>query len=568
MLTRDGDTWSKRPLRIALLVNSFTVSRWIHDVIRDLRASGIADVVLVIKRDDGASGARPPLLRRIVRNRSQILYELYRKLDDLIFRAEPDPFTPADIQPLLPDCPVLRLTPIMTKHSDYFTDADIEAITSHDLDVAVLFGFRILRGRALKIARYGVWSYHHGDNLVNRGTPAGFWEVMEGTPVTGSILQVLTEELDGGHVLCRSYTRTDSRSVARNRRNYYWKSAAFLLRKLRHLYQEGPDALHDDSGAGAHPVPYSHRLYSAPTNSAMARLLLGLAGRFLLHKFTELFWWEQWFIAYQFGKPASEAGNPPELIMHRFKPLVPPKDRFWADPFPVKVGDRYFIFFEEWIYEKSKGHIAAVEVDKKGPVGSPFPVLERDYHLSYPFLFESEGIHYLLPETAANRTVELYRAVSFPDKWQPAGVILPDVTAVDATIARLGNFWWMFVNIGGRCISKHDELHLFFAESPIGPWHPHRRNPIKSDVRSARPAGRPFLWEGHYYRPSQDCSTSYGHAIVLNRIETIDPNHYREVTVARISPTWLPRLVGTHTINAAAALTVIDARMKRPRFFS
>lgn len=558
----------KRPLRIALLVNSFTVSRWIHDVVRDVRASGVAEVVLVIKREE-TSAPKPALLRRILRSRSRVLYTFYTKLDNLIFRAEPDPFTPTNIQPLVHDCPVLPVTPTMTRHSDYFTDADIEAISAYDLDVVALLGrFRILRGRVLGVARYGLWSFHHGDNLVKRGTPAGFWEVMEGAPVTGSILQILTEELDGGRVIYRSYSRTDARSVVRNRRKYYWKSAAFLLRKLRDLYQEGPDALRDDSGAAVHPVPYSGRLYSVPANAEMARILLRLTRRLVRDKFTRLLWWEQWFIAYRIGKPAANGANTPDLLPYRFKVLMPPKDRFWADPFPVKAGDRHYIFFEEWIYGRPKGHISVVEVDEKGPVGEPGPVLELDYHLSHPFLFEWQGAHYLLPETAENRTVELYRAVSFPDKWELAGILLSGVMGSDATIFQLGDSWWMFVAIGERRIPANDELHLFLAESPLGPWRPHRRNPVKSDVRSARPAGQIFLHEGHYYRPSQDCSTSYGHAIVLNRIETIDPDHYREVAVARLSPTWLPRLVGTHTINAAAGLTVIDACLRRPRLFA
>jgi hypothetical protein len=391
---------------------------------------------------------------------------------------------------------------------------------------------------------------------------------MEGTPVTGSILQILTEELDGGRVIYRSYSRTDARSVARNRRNHYWKSAAFLLRKLRHLHGEGPKALHDDTGAGVHPVPYSHRLYSAPANLEMARLLLGLAGRFLRDKFTGLLWLQQWFMAYRIRNVEAERADQPDLIPYRFKILLPPKDRFWADPFPVRAGDRYFIFFEERIYKRSKAHISVVEVDENGAVGTPFIALERDYHLSYPFLFDWEGVHYMLPETAENRTVELYRAVSFPDKWESAGVLLSDVRAADATIFPLGDSWWMFVNIGAPCIPTNDELHLFLAENPLGPWRPHPWNPVKSDVRSARPAGRVFLWNGHYYRPSQDCSTAYGHAIVLNRIERIDTREYREVAVARILPSWRPRLVGTHTINAVAGLTVIDGCVRRPRLFS
>ena len=107
---------------------------------------------------------------------------------------------------------------------------------SFDLDVALCFGFRILKGDALKIARHGVWSFHHGDNLVNRGGPAGFWEVMDGIPVTGSVLQILTEDLDNGRVIYRSWSPTSDRfSVKANRNNLYWKSSAFVIRKLKDL---------------------------------------------------------------------------------------------------------------------------------------------------------------------------------------------------------------------------------------------------------------------------------------------------------------------------------------------
>jgi hypothetical protein len=555
-------------LRVALLLNSPTVSRWIHDVIRDLRASDVAEVVLVILREDEAPQPKPSFWRRILRGRSRIFYTLYTKLDNLLFRAEPDPFTPTDIQSLVHDLPTLRVKPIMTRHSDYFSDTDIETISAYDLDVAVVLGrFRILRGRVLSIARYGVWSYHHGDNLVKRGTPAGFWEVMEGAPVSGSILQILTEELDGGRVIYRSYARTDPRSVVRNRRKYYWKSATFLLRKLRDLYNEGAAALPDDSGVSSHPVPYSNRMYSTPTNIEMTRLLLRLTGRLLRDKLTKLLWWDQWFIAYRIGSPSADDADTPDLMPYRFKSLLPAKDRFWADPFPVKSRDRYHVFFEEWIAGRPRGHISVLEIDRTGPVGEPIPVLQRDYHLSHPFLFEWEGTHYLLPETGENMTVELYRAVSFPEKWELVGVLLSGVMAADATIARIGEFWWMFVAIGQERIPTNDELYLYWAESPLGPWHSHRRNPIKSDVRSARPAGRVFLHEGNHYRPSQDCSTSYGHAIVLNKIERIDPDRYLETEIARISPTWQRRLVGVHTINAVAGLTVIDACLRRPRLF-
>jgi hypothetical protein len=50
--------------------------------------------------------------------------------------------------------------------------------------------------------------------------------------------------------------------------------------------------------------------------------------------------------------------------------------------------------------------------------GEPFAVLERSYHLSYPFIFRWGSDIFMIPETSDNRTVEVYRAVEFPGKWE------------------------------------------------------------------------------------------------------------------------------------------------------
>jgi hypothetical protein len=124
----------------------------------------------------------------------------------------------------------------------------------------------------------------------------------------------------------------------------------------------------------------------------------------------------------------------------------------------------------------------------------------------------------------------------------------------------------MFANIAQDGMLNHDELHLFHAPSPHGPWQPHPRNPIKSDVRSARPAGRLFSWNGDLYRPSQDCSGQYGAATVINKVLRITTSEYQETSVSRIEARWAPNLLATHTINAAPGISVADVLVRRWRF--
>jgi hypothetical protein len=572
MALEDKTHTLQEPIRVGLLLNSFTQPRWVSRIIGEIQQSSFAVVALIVL-NEGADFAPPDRgtgekLRSVWRSRKHALYTLYTRFDESRARLSPDAFAPVDIEPLLEGCTVLRVKPSMTKHSDYFRDEDVEEILAHRLDVALRFGFRILRGRSLDIARNGVWSYHHGDNLVNRGGPPGFWEVMRGEAVSGSVLQALTEDLDAGRVLYRSWAPTLSRSsVRRNKNNYYWKSSAFVMRKLRELHESGEVSSHDGADARAFR-PYSARLFETPTNTEMLPLLARLGGGFVTGKLSRLAYEEDWGLAYHLA-PAAAGTDAPASTLYRFKHLNPPRGRFWADPFPVEADGEYYIFFEEYLHEQAKGVISYLRLDAKGDVREgPTRVLEREYHLSYPFVFDWQGDRYMIPDTSARGTVELYKCVSFPRQWELQCVLLEGVQGADATLHEQDGVWWMFVNIADEGVSQNwDELHLFHAESPQGPWRPHPSNPVKSDVRSARPAGRLFSYEGELYRPAQDCSKRYGWAITINCVERLDELIFQERQVSKILPDWRASVIATHTINHAGRLTVVDCLVRRRRAF-
>jgi hypothetical protein len=192
-------------------------------------------------------------------------------------------------------------------------------------------------------------------------------------------------------------------------------------------------------------------------------------------------------------------------------------------------------------------------------------VLEREFHLSYPYTFEWRGERFMIPESVANRSVDLYRAVKAPYEWEFDRVLHADVSLLDATVVEIEGRWWMFAGTVTRGGSRCDELNIYHADSPLGPWVPHRRNPVVSDVRHARPAGKPFQVNGGWYRPAQDCSRGYGYAIAIRRIVRLDPNEFVEETVSSLTPEWDPRVVATHTVNAIDGLTVIDMQLHRRR---
>jgi hypothetical protein len=86
-------------------------------------------------------------------------------------------------------------------------------------------------------------------------------------------------------------------------------------------------------------------------------------------------------------------------------------------------------------------------------------------------------------------------------------------------------------------------------------------------VRSSRPGGTPFIHHGKIYRPAQDCSFSYGSAVVLNEILKLDENSFEEKTIRRIAPAveWKYNK-GLHTFSIAGDYILFDAKRYRFNF--
>jgi hypothetical protein len=233
----------------------------------------------------------------------------------------------------------------------------------------------------------------------------------------------------------------------------------------------------------------------------------------------------------------------------------------------VRTPDADLVFLEEYMPAAHRGRLAVVELDdSRRGWRSVETVLDLPTHLSYPFVFEWSGSWFLLPEQAATNGLQLYVAESFPKTWRWHSTAL-DRPAVDATIGEIDGRWWMFAAIAATEGSAADELHLFHAETPLGPWTAHARNPVVSDIRTARAAGRIYHRDGAWYRVAQDGAVSYGHSISIVRIDRLDHDGYRETVVDVIQPDWARGLVATHTINTDHGLTAVDAIRREPRIF-
>lgn len=473
-----------------------------------------------------------------------LLFSLYKAQDDKKAIDGPDAFEIKDASKILDTVPVVGMH-------------DLKAIKENKPDVIIYFSDAIPSGEILAIPRHGVWSYFHSS--YRQTDIPGAWEVLKREPVTLSGIELLSA--DGNNpVIYTSYALTDPSSIKKSRNRYYWKTVSFVPRLLGQLHDDPEHFLEkrirDNNTATLKAVskPLSNRnVMAALTGSTLQRVLGKIsrpAGR------------PDWVLMYK-----NRHNNKDPFSLDGYKTLTPPEGHFWADPHLIYEQGKYYLFIEDYDYAKGRGHISVMELDEQGSHSTAVPILEKPYHLSYPFVFQHEGKWYMIPETSENRTIELYECELFPHKWKFKRNLAEQITAVDTTILFRDNKWWVFTNIEEQPGAMSlDELFIFYTDDIInGTLHPHPLNPVLSDVRSARPAGSIFPIGDKLMRPSQICAPYYGWGTSINEITELSETGYKEVPVATIKPDLTKRIAGVHTISIANDLVVIDALLHYKR---
>jgi hypothetical protein len=160
-------------------------------------------------------------------------------------------------------------------------------------------------------------------------------------------------------------------------------------------------------------------------------------------------------------------------------------------------------------------------------------VLAESFHLSYPYVFEWAGEHYLIPESFQAGGVRLYRGRPFPTHWEFVATILAGPYLADASVCRFGGRWWLFADASPT--REHDTLRLWHAADLLGPWAEHPASPIVSgDPRTARPGGRVVVSGRRVLRFAQNCEPAYGTDVRAFEVTELTPTAYRERPVGAV----------------------------------
>ncbi|TSA28019.1 MAG: hypothetical protein D4R67_05010 [Bacteroidetes bacterium] len=520
------------------------LERWQADSIKHLRDHGIELKLIIVK----ASGKEPVLQNRIrskinrLFSRNALFYFFDR------YFLHPESKRIVNYTDEATDIYKLFCTPEKRKYISFFHEKDLQTIREIGPHFLLRFGFGIIGGEILTIPQYGIWSFHHGDEMKYRGGPPGFWEILNNEPVTGVILQRLNERLDKGFILRKGWFKTQRHSYKGQLDQLYLQTTRWPLQVCIAIQNGTHSEWLSDSKAP---------LYRAPGNVTIAKFLYKLIWNRLMFHFNELTRAEDWNIGiiHRAIHDIVKWGWDPEEVQWFPKPKL---SKFVADPFLLEIDGRSTVFFEYYSYRRSKGELYSMDIcDMQSFPKQIRKALQTENHSSFPFVFSFQGEYFLIPETHQDNRIVLYSLNHDTGQFGYNRTLVDHMSGVDPVILHYQNKWWLFFT---RKDLPSVHLYIYYSQSLFDKFISHSNNPVKTDIRSSRPAGSFIRMDGWLIRPAQDCSWHYGARIVLNHVLKLSPFDFQEEKYLTVCPKGNYYSEGLHTINGNDRITIIDGK--------
>jgi len=232
---------------------------------------------------------------------------------------------------------------------------------------------------------------------------------------------------------------------------------------------------------------------------------------------------------------------------------------FVADPVLVRDEQGYSLFYEAWNTRTGHGDICL----STSPDGLTWKyrgrILDEGCSLSYPTVFEYRETWYMIPETRELAELRLYRAERYPDRWVFDRVLLAGARYRDTNLIAHDDRWYLLTTA-----DYGQDLLVFHAEDPLGPWQPHAANPVvRGDADHSRGGGSLIEHDGRLLRFVQDIRPYYGNRVRAVAITSLTPADYVQVPVSQE-----PVLVGHDDWNTMGMHTLWCVRRDDGRWLA
>lgn len=252
----------------------------------------------------------------------------------------------------------------------------------------------------------------------------------------------------------------------------------------------------------------------------------------------------------------------------QFKQLIT-DNRYWcADPFIVREREKYYVFCELMDTKTSHGLIGVAELN---PYGKTYvrPIIDLKCHASYPNLFKVQDTWYMIPETSERKTIELYQAVFFPDKWERKSILAENIMSVDTTVFLQDGQHYVFIYE-----PHHNPDKLSIAKLNVFDGILEDKILVKNyQSRVGRPAGNVWVEKEQYYRPVQSGIKKYGEKMLIysfqfnKKNKTYIEKEEKILSLEDFDKSLSRYFFGCHTYNSCDDFEVVDTTYVRFSIF-
>lgn len=413
------------------------------------------------------------------------------------------------------------------------TGSEIESLTP---DVVINFGLQLEGDPGDEPLLRGVMSFSHFNPTDYCVDTTAFYEVLQATSHVGAIVTRPSTTKGQREVLASSSHQVVAHSYAKTIDGLYRNSAHLLVKAL--LNDRRVDTT-SEQVLGAEP--------SVPRNGLVLRFTVALARRKVSRFIYGATRTKKWRVGRTQDIIATTdtgtvALDTPEDVD------VPAGFQFLADPLP---GPNDTIWCEAMDSKTGLGRILVLSPGAPPEVADPPGT--KGLHLAYPFVVESDGITYLIPEMSAAAPARIF-TLDGNTPVDPRPLLgLEQEHLVDPTFHHQDGRWWLFAGIPG---TAGELLWLWSAPEIFGSYEPHPANPIVMDPSRARSGGPLFVSDGKLLRPGQNNSGAYGNGLTLCEVTELSMQSY--VEVPRIQIRVISRN-GPHTLVRKSDHLVVDS---------
>ncbi|MDX2048949.1 MAG: hypothetical protein SFU87_19325 [Chitinophagaceae bacterium] len=531
----------QKKLKIALLVARPDADFFTHDILKYLlqRKNLFETFVIISKCKDYLPGIKQRLFNLAVNIEKKVL--IRKQLPDEKYFRDYLLSTDAD--------KTITVNPVSSSKGSFlqFSREDVTTLKKIKPDLILNFSNAEPGDEIANIPEMGFISFQHRNEGNRISSPPGFWEVYHKKEQTEFIIERTTTDKGKREIVFKGSYPTQY--------SYLLNQVFFLENAYHHI----KSFLESVAVTGKVKVRKTENAFKAQRYPNLYQTLKYLVQLSFI-KFRKASdsirgRSERWEVRYS----TAEWDN---LELSQTKTVSNPPHTFYADPFIFFYKSKPYLFVEEFCYKRGKGMISVLEYANNSFIKKA-TIIDEEFHLSFPFIFEHENEIYMCPETWQSGQIRLYKCTSFPEKWELVKVLMDGVHTVDTMLMQKDGKWYMLTNIMNPGGGATNELFIYYADDLFsGKWQPHAMNPIMVDASNGRNAGL-LKKDGKFFRAAQGFGFDlYGKKISIFEILKITPFEYEEKLVEEILPSYDKKVIGNHHLSSHNGFTVFDTIVK------